>query len=234
MGCLAIPERVWHSIVQYRYRQGNARAVNSRRLDEKIRRLDEQLVRHREAINKARPGPAQEAAKRRALTVLKQKKQYEAQRDQLYNQQFSIEQTSFVMQGMQDTVSNLAAMETAAAELKKIQKTNKQLNPDKIWNLMDQMQDMQADFEEIQEAMGSFGTPVDLDEDELLGELEALGDELMEEGIDQGENGVPSYLQEVELPEAPTGVTEGSSAVPATSEPTEHSSMALPAGYSQR
>lgn len=39
------------------------------RLDEKIRKLDEQLSQHRAQIKKCRPGPAQEAAKRRALQV---------------------------------------------------------------------------------------------------------------------------------------------------------------------
>lgn len=39
------------------------------RLDEKIRKLDEQLVKHRDTIKKTRAGPAQEAAKRRALGV---------------------------------------------------------------------------------------------------------------------------------------------------------------------
>ena len=39
------------------------------RLDEKLRKLDEQLVKHREVIKRTRPGPAQEAAKRRALNV---------------------------------------------------------------------------------------------------------------------------------------------------------------------
>jgi len=39
------------------------------RIDEKIRKLEEQLVKHRETIKKARPGPAQDAAKRRALGV---------------------------------------------------------------------------------------------------------------------------------------------------------------------
>ena len=39
------------------------------RLDEKIRKMDEQLMKHRDVIKKTRPGPAQEAAKRRALSV---------------------------------------------------------------------------------------------------------------------------------------------------------------------
>lgn len=39
------------------------------RLDDKINKLDQQLLKHKETIKKARPGPAQEAAKRRALSV---------------------------------------------------------------------------------------------------------------------------------------------------------------------
>lgn len=35
---------------------------------------------------------SQEAAKQRALRVLKQKKLYESQRDQLYSQQFNLDQ----------------------------------------------------------------------------------------------------------------------------------------------
>lgn len=44
-------------------------ALFSCRLDEKIRKLDAELAKHKEAINKCRPGPAKEAAKRRALGV---------------------------------------------------------------------------------------------------------------------------------------------------------------------
>jgi hypothetical protein len=46
-------------------------------VDEKIKKLDAELAKHREIIKKARPGPAQEAAKRRAMQVLKQKRLYE-------------------------------------------------------------------------------------------------------------------------------------------------------------
>lgn len=39
------------------------------RIDEQIKKLDAQLMQFREQIKKTRPGPAQEALKRRALTV---------------------------------------------------------------------------------------------------------------------------------------------------------------------
>lgn len=50
---------------------------------------------------------------------------------------------------------------------------------------------------EIQEVMGqTFGVPDDIDEDELLGELDALEDELAAEAENaQSAGGVPSYLQ---------------------------------------
>jgi Snf7 len=50
---------------------------------------------------------------------------------------------------------------------------------------------------EIQEVMGqTFGVPDDIDEDELLGELDALEDELAAEAEHaETAGGVPSYLQ---------------------------------------
>jgi hypothetical protein len=39
------------------------------RLDEQIRKLDEQLMKFKDQLKKTRPGPGQEAIKRRALQV---------------------------------------------------------------------------------------------------------------------------------------------------------------------
>lgn len=39
------------------------------RIDEQIKKLDQQLMQFKDQIKKTRPGPAQEALKRRALTV---------------------------------------------------------------------------------------------------------------------------------------------------------------------
>ena len=43
-------------------------------VDEKIKKLDMELVKYKEQIKKTRPGPAQEAVKARAMRVLKQKR----------------------------------------------------------------------------------------------------------------------------------------------------------------
>ena len=87
-------------------------------MDDKIKRLDAELAKHRDLIRRARPGPSLEAAKRRALTVLKQKRLYESQREQLYNQQFNVEQVSFAAQSAKDTAVQVAAMTHANKDLK--------------------------------------------------------------------------------------------------------------------
>ena len=54
---------------------------------------------------------------------------------------------------------------------------------------------------EIQDVLGqSFGLPDDLDEDDLMGELDALDDEMAAELDTGGRAGVPSYLQVLSLP----------------------------------
>lgn len=60
----------------------------------------------------------QEAARQRALRVLRQKKLYESQRDQLYSQQLNLEQVSFTAQNMQDTANQVKAMKAANKQLK--------------------------------------------------------------------------------------------------------------------
>lgn len=47
--------------------------------------------------------------------MLKQKRLYESQRDQLYNQQFNVEQTAFVMENVQDSVQTVQALKAASA-----------------------------------------------------------------------------------------------------------------------
>ena len=133
-------------------------------------------MKHRDAIKKTRPGPAQDAAKRRALSVrplpsevcsacmsscatradtcsavptkihpsaqvLKQKKLYENQREQLYNQQFNMEQTSFALESIKDTAQTVHAMKAAGAELKTAFK-KQDLDINSIEKLQDEMADL--------------------------------------------------------------------------------------------
>lgn len=174
-------------------------------MDEKIKKLDAELAKHREIIKKARPGPAQEAAKRRAMQVLKQKRLYEGQRESLYNQQFNLEQVSFAAQSAKDTAVQVQAMQAASKELK-TQFKSKEFNVDAIDALNDEMADLMDYSNDIQETLGrNYNIPEDIDEEELLGELDALeADMALEEAGEE----VPSYLQDEALPDAPDGVVE--------------------------
>lgn len=180
-------------------------------IDEKIRKLDAQLVKHREAIKKTRPGPAQEAAKKQALRVLQQKKLYERQRDSLYDQQFNLDQISFTTQNMKDTTTTVQAMKAATKELKTAFKS-KDLDIDAIESMQDEMADMMDMSNEIQDSLSrSYAVPDDLDEEELLGELDALEADMAAEA-EAGD--VPSYLQDTEdIPSLPSVPAEGEATV---------------------
>ncbi|OMO88155.1 Snf7 [Corchorus capsularis] len=179
-------------------------------VDEKLKKLDAELSRYKEQIKKTRPGPAQEAIKARAMRVLKQKRMYEGQRDMLYNQTFNLDQVAFAAEGLKDAQQTVTALKSANKELKGMMKTVKIQDID---NLQDEMMDLMDVSNEIQETLGrSYNVPDDIDEEELMGELDALEADMGSEA-----DGVPSYLQpdkeepdldaELSLPSAPTGST---------------------------
>ncbi|KAM0977108.1 hypothetical protein FF1_019996 [Malus domestica] len=178
-------------------------------VDEKIKKLDIELNRYKEQIKKTRPGPAQEAVKSRAMRVLKQKRMYEGQRDMLYNQTFNLDQVSFASEGIKDAQQTMTALKSANKELKGMMKTVKIQDID---NLQDEMMDLMDVSNEIQETLGrSYSVPDDIDEEDLMGELDALEADM---GMETEADGVPSYLQpdaepdldaELRLPSAPTG-----------------------------
>lgn len=159
-------------------------------LDEKIAKLEAELRVHKEKI-KSSKGAAKQYAQKRAMDVLKRKRMYESQRDQLAAQQFNIESTAFAIETAQDTVTTVAAMKGAQSALKM---QMKKINIDQVDDLADDMADLMEDMNEINEAMGrNYATPDDIDEADLEAELEALGDELEDEAIS---GATPSYLQE--------------------------------------
>ncbi|VDN02412.1 unnamed protein product [Thelazia callipaeda] len=147
----------------------------SESIDKKIARLDAELVKYKDELRKMREGPGKNQVKQKALRILKQKRMYENQRDQLGQQSFNMEQSNFAIQGMKDTQSTVLAMKQG---LKTMQKEYKKLDIDKIDRLQDEMEDMLDMNNEIQEAMSrQYETP-DIDEADLEAELDALGNEL--------------------------------------------------------
>ncbi|KAL6989191.1 hypothetical protein U1Q18_014944 [Sarracenia purpurea var. burkii] len=178
-------------------------------VDDKIKKLDVELARYKEQIKKIRPGPAQEAVKARAMRVLKQKRMYEGQRDMLYNQTFNLDQVAFASEGIKDAQQTMSALKSANKELKGMMKTVKIQDID---NLQDEMMDLMDVSHEIQETLGrSYNVPDDIDEEDLMGELDALEADM---GLEIEGDGVPAYLQpdkepdleaELNLPSAPSG-----------------------------
>ena len=70
-------------------------------------------------------------------------------------------------------------------------------------DMFDDMADMMADMEEVNEVMGR-NYNVECDENELLGELDELDEELAAEQLDEG-LGMPSYVPNSQKNEVPAG-----------------------------
>ena len=184
-------------------------------LDDKIAGYDKQLAQYKAQMNKMRPGPAKNGIKQKAMRVLKQKKQYENQREMISQQSFNMDQTNYTIQSLKDTQNTVTAMKAANKQMKK---EFKKTNIDKIHDLYDEMEDMMEDANEIQEVMGrQFGCP-ELDEDDLEAELDALGDDLFDE---DGADYLDTGATDIGLPEAPTGVPANTAGPSGTQETDE-------------
>uniref|UniRef100_A0AC34PVK5 Charged multivesicular body protein 5 n=1 Tax=Panagrolaimus sp. JU765 TaxID=591449 RepID=A0AC34PVK5_9BILA len=147
----------------------------SESVDKKIQKLDAELVQLKDQMKRMREGPSKNLVKQKALRILKQKRMYEGQKDQLDQQTFNMEQSNFAIQGMKDNQVTVAAMKDG---LKTMKKEYKKLDINKIDNLQDEMEEMLDMNNDIQEALSrQYDTP-DVDEADLEAELEALGDEL--------------------------------------------------------
>lgn len=177
--------------------------------DKKIQMLDAELFKYREQMKKMRDGPAKQSVQQKAIRVLRQKKQYEQQRENLIQQSFNLDQANFMTQNLIETKSTVDAMK---AGVKQMKQEYKNINISEIEDLQDDLEDMMADANEVQEALGrSYGVP-DVDEAELEAELEALGDEVLKDTD-------TSFLDEVATPST---VPSMPSSLPASStrEPT--------------
>ncbi|KAI0221175.1 Vacuolar protein-sorting-associated protein 60 [Massospora cicadina] len=124
---------------------------------------------------------------------------YNAQRDQIQAQVFSMEQTQFTTENIKNTVTTVQAMKDTSKELKR---EFKRVNIDQIESLQDELADLMEESSYVQEALSTtYNVPDDIDENELEAELDALGQELEYEDAEE----TPAYLQETaqsaELPE---------------------------------
>lgn len=190
-------------------------------LDKKIIQLDNELVKFKQQMSRMRDGTGKNAVKRRAMTVLKQKKMYEGQRDQLMQQSFNMEQANFSTQTMKDTLTTVSAMKSG---LKTMQKEYKKISVDEIEDLQDDMTDMMDQVNEIQESLGrSYALDEDIDEADLEAELDMLGDEMLDDAMND------SYLDEA-MASAPTTLPGEVAPAPVTTEtPLDEFGLPIPA-----
>jgi len=163
-------------------------------IDEKIAKLDTELRKYKDQLKKMPPGPAKNTVQQRALKILQQKRLYEGQKDQLMQQSFNMEQTTFVTENLKNTMLTVEVMQQTNKDMKK---QFKKIDLNKLEKVRDEMEDLMEEANEIQEVMSrSYDTDV-IDEDDLEAELAALGDEVYEPESE------PSYLTD-SAPTVPT------------------------------
>ncbi|CAI7569798.1 unnamed protein product [Penicillium glandicola] len=166
-------------------------------IDVKLAALNSELSTYQTKIAKMRDGPGKNALRQKALKVLQRRKQYEAQRDQLSQQSWNMEQAGMMQDNLKNVMTTVDAMKTTTKELKK---QYGKVDIDKIEQMQDEMADLMEVGNEIQESISrAYDVPEDVDEAELDAELEALGEESMFESS-MGESAMPSFLQDEVAP----------------------------------
>jgi len=175
-------------------------------MDVKIAALDKELMGYRKKLNATKNPAAKKTIQKRAMDVLKRKKMYENQRDQMAGQQFNLDQAAFGIESAKATVDSVAAMKVANTQLK--QAIQKDLDIDAVDDIADDMEELMLEMNDINDALGrNFATPEDISADDLEAELEMLEDELEEEE-DALADSTPDYLQEPSLPVEPSTVPQ--------------------------
>lgn len=140
-----------------------------------------------------RDGPGKSAIRQKALKLLQRRKQIEAQKDQLEQQSYNMEQADLMTTNLKNIHTTVDAMKTAN---KTLRKQYGKLDVDKIEAMQDEMADLMEIGNEINESLGrAYDVPEEVDEAELDAELEALGEEVEMEGLGT-EGEVPSFMRD--------------------------------------
>jgi charged multivesicular body protein 5 len=164
-------------------------------LDTKIKRCDEDLRRY------MAPGKQQKTL---AMQVLKRKKMYEQQRDQILGTQFNIDFLAGAQEQAELTVTSVEAMKAGQADLKQRYKAMGGI--DDIERLMDGMADLNDEIQEINEVMSTaFAVPDGFNEADCDAEFAALEEEMAFESLagvssSAATPAVPAYLEPAGVP----------------------------------
>lgn len=110
------------------------------------------------------------------MAILKRKKMYENQRDGMMQRAFNMEQTQFAIDGMKEAKEHVEVMKAGIKDMKTMMT---EMDLGEIEDLTDDMADMLADTNEINELLArSYDTYEAVDEKDLDAELAGLDDEL--------------------------------------------------------
>ena len=170
--------------------------TTSKRADHLENKIREQLI---QAKTKGKAGD-----KRGALLCLKRKKMYEAEVAKLRTMSLNLEQQKFALESSATTAMAMEGMRTTASALK--QQT---LDTGEVEDVMDDLNEQMNMGQEVQELLGTAIGGDTVDDDELLGELDDLEAEVMEEEMMSGVNAKQQVSQEPvphEMPEVPSAV----------------------------
>lgn len=157
-------------------------------LEERIKRLDADILKYREEYKNTKNLAAQKRLKQKAINAIKQKKMLESQRDRLYGQQSVLDQTQFFAQTIQDTAIQVQALKNAKLAM---ESQLKGFNVESVEDLQDELEELFYTSNEIQDVLSrQYELPEGLDEDELEQEFLNLEDEMMDDEFQS----LPSYL----------------------------------------
>eukprot|EP00949_MAST-11_sp_MAST-11-sp1_P002330 g2330.t1 len=177
--------------------------------DKKIALLDSKIEKQmREAQRYAKTGN-----KRAAMNALKRKKMYEKQRQNQLNQKFNMEQ---MQDSLEQAAFNREAFRATQETRNAMQQMKNEINVDVVADTTDDLQELMADAEDIQNMLSESIGGDQIDEDDLMAELDDLEQELTEEEmLDMGTKTPAATVgptagksDRVDLPQAPTGTLE--------------------------
>ncbi|CEP24849.1 unnamed protein product [Cyberlindnera jadinii] len=164
-------------------------------LDVKLAKINAELGAYQQKLSKMREGPGKKSLKQRALGLLKQRKQIEAQKDQLEQHVWGMTTAQMTTDNLKSTLATVDAMKEAKKEMEKVYG---KVDIDKIEDMQDDMLDLIERGKELQEVLTSgYDVPDAISDSELDAELDALAIDMEDEANDIGENETPSYLSEV-------------------------------------
>jgi charged multivesicular body protein 5 len=129
----------------------------------KLEANDKELKTALEAFRNARTPLQKSQAKQKAANLLKKKKMYESHLNNLSTTQYNVENAHMTTQMMKD---NMDIMTTLKGTIDVQKDMMKNMNPDHIYDMMDDMKDIQEQQEELNEAF-SRNYEIDVGDEEL-------------------------------------------------------------------